>query len=135
MREFILLLMGAGFLAACGAEAPAADNPADSPLAVTTLLSSAVDVEGALETIVQEVRFAPGAEIPRHYHPGEEYIVVLEGEVTLLEDGAAPRVMRSGEAYKIVAGMVHAAKNGPEPARAIAFRVHQAGEPERIAAE
>nr|WP_267876806.1 cupin domain-containing protein [Massilia aquatica] len=47
----------------------------------------------------------------RHTHPGDEIGYVLEGEGQLLVDGAAPRLLRAGDAFVVPAGVVHDAHN------------------------
>jgi quercetin dioxygenase-like cupin family protein len=63
------------------------------------------------EAVVVRGEIAPGAGAPRHTHPGDEISYVLEGEAELLIDGAAPRIVKAGEAFVIPAGKVHGARN------------------------
>jgi hypothetical protein len=55
--------------------------------------------------------------------------------VTHVEDGAESKIYSAGEALRIPIGKVHAAQTGGQPARAIIFRVHRKGEPERTIVE
>ncbi|NHZ91324.1 cupin domain-containing protein [Massilia sp. CCM 8733] len=57
------------------------------------------------------VELAAGARAGRHTHPGDEIGYVLEGEGQLLVDGAAPRLLRAGDAFVVPAGVVHDAHN------------------------
>ena len=43
------------------------------------------------------VEFAPGAEFPRHSHPGEELAYMVEGELEYRIDGRAPVTLKAGE--------------------------------------
>jgi quercetin dioxygenase-like cupin family protein len=63
------------------------------------------------EAIQTRVDFAPGAAFPRHRHPGEEIIYVIEGSIDYEVDGKAPVTVKAGEILFIPAGTVHAAKN------------------------
>jgi quercetin dioxygenase-like cupin family protein len=63
------------------------------------------------EAIQTRVDFAPGAAFPRHRHPGEEIIYVIEGSIDYEVEGKAPVTVKAGEVLFIPAGTVHAAKN------------------------
>jgi quercetin dioxygenase-like cupin family protein len=62
------------------------------------------------ETIQTRVDFAPGAGFPKHRHPGEEIIYVIEGEIAYEVEGK-PVTVKAGGVLFIPAGAVHAAKN------------------------
>ena len=62
----------------------------------------------AIQTIVA---FAPGVTAPRHSHPGEEIIYVLEGLLEYQLDGQPPVTLKAGDVLFIPAGVVHSAKN------------------------
>jgi len=62
------------------------------------------------ETIQTRVDFAPGAAFPKHRHPGEEIIYVIEGEIAYEVEGK-PITVRAGGVLFIPAGAVHTAKN------------------------
>jgi len=55
--------------------------------------------------------FPPGAAVPRHTHPGEELVYVLEGTLEFQLEGQAPVTVKAGEVFFIPAGTVHTAKN------------------------
>jgi quercetin dioxygenase-like cupin family protein len=82
------------------------------------------------EAVVVRGEIAPGASAPRHTHPGDEISYVMEGEVELLIDGAAPRVIKAGEAFVVPAGTVHGARNaGAVPLRFVGVYVVDKGKP------
>jgi quercetin dioxygenase-like cupin family protein len=62
------------------------------------------------EAIQSRVDFAPGAAFPRHRHPGEEIIYVIEGSIEYEVEGK-PVTVKAGGVLFIPAGTVHAAKN------------------------
>jgi quercetin dioxygenase-like cupin family protein len=41
--------------------------------------------------------FAPSATAPKHFHPGTEFIYVIEGAVTFERDGQPPLTLKAGE--------------------------------------
>lgn len=63
------------------------------------------------EVIQARVEFAPGVAFPRHSHPGEEVIYVLEGSLEYQVDGQPPVTLKAGEVLLIPAGTIHAARN------------------------
>lgn len=85
-----------------------------------------------LEVVISDVVIPPNAQVPRHYHPGEEFLYLIEGSATHIEEGTPNREMKPGDALVIRMGKIHAPKAGPDGARAIVFRVHIEGEPERV---
>ena len=69
------------------------------------------------EVVQVRVDFDPGYVSPRHTHPGEEIIYVIEGSLEYQLDGKPPVTLKAGEALFIPAGTIHSAKNvGSGPA-------------------
>jgi quercetin dioxygenase-like cupin family protein len=63
------------------------------------------------EAVMTRAEFQPGAETPKHTHPGEEVGFVLEGELSIqFEDKPATR-LKAGESFFVAAGQVHQGKN------------------------
>lgn len=82
------------------------------------------------ETIQTLVGFPPGAVGPRHRHPGEEIIYVLEGSLEYDVDGRPPVTLRAGDVLFIPYGTVHAAKNvGSGHAAELATYIVEKGKP------
>jgi quercetin dioxygenase-like cupin family protein len=63
------------------------------------------------EVIQVLVEFAPGVVFPKHSHPGEEIVYVVEGVLEYQLDGKPPLTLKAGEVLFIPAGAIHAAKN------------------------
>jgi quercetin dioxygenase-like cupin family protein len=63
------------------------------------------------EVIQVRVEFDPGYVSPRHTHPGEEIIYVLEGTLEYEIGGEPPVRVKPGDVLFVPAGTVHAAKN------------------------
>src|SRR5580658_3289402 len=63
------------------------------------------------EVVQVRVEIDPGVTTPRHSHPGEEIIYVLEGSFEYQVEGQAPVTVKAGEVYFIPAGAIHTAKN------------------------
>src|SRR6478672_8734520 len=76
------------------------------------------------------VDFAPGGSFPRHRHPGEEIIYVLEGTIEYDVDGRRPVTLKAGDVLFVPYGVVHAAKNaGSTPAAELGTYVVEKGKP------
>ena len=63
------------------------------------------------EVVQARIDIAPGVLAPRHSHPGEEIIYVLEGSLEYQVEGKPPMTLKAGDVLLIPAGTIHAAKN------------------------
>ena len=82
------------------------------------------------EVIQTIVELAPGTTAPRHTHPGEEIIYVLEGTWEYTVQGKPPVTLKAGDVLFIPAGTIHAAKNvGSGNAAELATYVLEKGKP------
>jgi quercetin dioxygenase-like cupin family protein len=63
------------------------------------------------EVIQVLVEFAPGVSFPRHFHPGEEIVYVVEGSLEYAVEGKPPVTLEAGDVLFIPAGAVHAVRN------------------------
>lgn len=97
----------------------------------------AADLESApgFSVIISDVVIPAGRTVPKHTHPGEEFVYVLEGEAIHVEDGSPDRVLHAGDAMVIPKNRAHAPRGGKNGARAVAFRVHPTGAAERTLVE
>jgi quercetin dioxygenase-like cupin family protein len=57
------------------------------------------------------VELGPGVSAPKHTHPGEEIIYVLEGLLEYEVEGKPPVTLKAGDVLFIPAGTVHSARN------------------------
>jgi quercetin dioxygenase-like cupin family protein len=63
------------------------------------------------EVIQVRVDIAPGVVFPRHSHPGEEIVYMIEGSLEYRLDGRPPVTLNAGDVLFIPAGAIHAVKN------------------------
>ena len=63
------------------------------------------------EVVQVIVELEPGTTAPRHSHPGEEIIYVLEGTWEYTLDGKPPVVLKTGDVLFIPAGVTHSARS------------------------
>ena len=81
------------------------------------------------EVVQVRVDFDPGYLAPKHTHPGEEIIYVIEGTLDYEIDGKRSTV-KAGDVLFVPAGVVHSAKNvGTENAAELATYVVEKGKP------
>jgi quercetin dioxygenase-like cupin family protein len=67
---------------------------------------------------------------PRHSHPGDEIVYVLDGVLEYQLDGKPPVTLKAGEVLFIPARAIHAAKNvGSGDAQELATYIVEIGKP------
>jgi quercetin dioxygenase-like cupin family protein len=82
------------------------------------------------EAIQVRVDIGPGEVAPRHRHPGEEIIYVLEGTLEYEVEGKPPATLKAGDVLFIPYGTVHSARNpGSVNAAELATYVVEKGKP------
>ena len=82
------------------------------------------------EVLQARVDFAPGSSFPRHKHPGEEIIYVIEGTLEYELPDKGWITLKKGDVLFVPDGGVHAARNrGTEPAAELATYVLEKGKP------
>ena len=97
----------------------------------TELLKADLEGMTGKEGIMYIAELAPGAAAGKHFHPGPEFIYILEGSITLEPQGQAPQTFKAGEAVHNPAKNVHDGKNASTtaPAKALVFLVGEKGQP------
>jgi quercetin dioxygenase-like cupin family protein len=63
------------------------------------------------EVVQVRVELAPGVSFPKHTHPGEEIIYVLEGTWEYTVEGKPPVTLKAGDVLFIPAGTIHPARH------------------------
>jgi quercetin dioxygenase-like cupin family protein len=82
------------------------------------------------EAIQVRVDIAPGVTAPRHKHPGEEIIYVLEGTLRYQIEGQPPVTLKAGDVLFVPAETFHSAVNvGSVNAAELATYVVEKGKP------
>ena len=137
---YTLLVFVSILVVACGHDHDqhAHDHTHDTALAndievlkVENLLRDSLALAPDVEVIVSYLEVPTEAELAKHYHPGEEFVYVLEGEGDLTIKGETI-TLKKGDLYKIPIREVHSFKTNDSQARAVVFRVHEKGQPDRI---
>jgi quercetin dioxygenase-like cupin family protein len=88
------------------------------------------------EVVQARIDIDPGMVSPKHKHPGEEIIYVLEGSLEYQVEGKLPVTLNVGDVLFIPAGTIHAAKNvGNGNGAELATYVVEKGKPLIVMAE
>ena len=139
-----VVALGAIRLLGCdGASSTINEDQANSAVASVTapeglsagsneMLRAPITAAPELEVLISDVIIPADTEVPRHYHPGEEFVYVIEGSAIHVEEGKEDRLIETGDAMVIPPEAVHSPRGGLGGARAIVFRVHIKDQPERI---
>ena len=70
------------------------------------------DLSAAGREVIQvRVDFDAGYVAPRHTHPGEEVIYVIEGTLEYQIEGQPTRTVKPGDVLFVPAGAIHSVKN------------------------
>jgi quercetin dioxygenase-like cupin family protein len=118
----VMLILGSGL-------APDVAQGQEAGTKRTDLQRHDLSVPGR-EVVQVRVDFDPGYVSPRHTHPGEEIIYVLEGSLEYEVEGKPPVTLKAGDVLFIPAGTVHAAKNvGSGNGAELAIYVVEKGKP------
>ena len=124
MAAAMLLAVSAGLVTA-----PASAQ--EQTVTRTELMRVPVEGFAGKEGVVYTADFAPGAAAPRHSHPGQEFIYMLEGSLVLEPDGAPARTLKAGETATQSPNHVHEARNASvsEPAKVLVVLLLDKGKP------
>jgi quercetin dioxygenase-like cupin family protein len=126
------LIAAATLIAAIGLALPTAeaqDNMFGGLKRIETLPPHDFSVPGH-EISQSLVEFPPGTAAPRHFHPGEELVYVVEGTLEYDLDGRPPAIVKTGHSLLIPYGVVHGVKNvGSDTAIELGTYVAEKGKP------
>jgi quercetin dioxygenase-like cupin family protein len=82
------------------------------------------------EVVQARVELGPGGQFPKHWHPGEEIIYILEGSLEYQIEGKPWVTLKAGDVLFIPARTIHAARNvGDMPGSELATYVVEKGKP------
>lgn len=96
----------------------------------TEIMTTPLAGDGTREVKIVNVILPPGADSGRHFHHGDQYTTVQEGEIKITVDGAGEHVLKAGQALHIDAMTVHRTQNlSDQPARTTEFFIIAKGQP------
>jgi len=79
------------------AHAQQEERPYPPPPGSNEVLRSSLAGTPGIEVIVSDVVIPPNAQVPRHYHPGEEFLYLIEGSAIHVEEGKPDLPMKAGD--------------------------------------
>jgi quercetin dioxygenase-like cupin family protein len=125
------LTQGAALALLIGSAIVLSAAPPPRPAGTTRADLQRHDLSAAGREVLQaRVEFAPGSSFPRHTHPGEEIIYVIEGTLEYELEGKGWVAFKAGDVLFVPNGAVHAARNsGKVPAAELATYVLEKGKP------
>ena len=129
MRRFFAALLASG-TAAC-ASAPGAIPVYAPPPGVNEVMAGPIASDPGHTLILGDLNMPAGAEIPRHYHHGEEFIYVIGGSATVSRAGMPDVTLGPGDTVIIPPGVVHWGRAGPKGLRSISSWVKDDSKPMR----
>jgi quercetin dioxygenase-like cupin family protein len=104
-------------------------------LKIENLTTSVLERVKDTEVVVSRITVPPNTALPKHWHPGEEFIYVLEGSATIWLKGGAETKVKAGDVFKVPLKKIHTARTGKAGAKIVVFRVHEKGKPVRVNVE
>ena len=104
-------------------------------LKIDNLLRDTLALREGVEVIMSYLEMPKETTLPTHYHPGEEYVYMLHGSGELSLKDQSKVIVKSGDVVKVPLKQVHSFSTLDEGAKAVVFRVHEKGQPDRILIE
>jgi quercetin dioxygenase-like cupin family protein len=131
MRNLLITACSVATFIAFTAAVPAlaGGEPKQTKLLNTTL----DDINREVNIVLAE--FGPGAETPRHLHPGNLFVYVLEGSLEVHVEGKEPQRISAGEVFQEVPDKPMLGRNvsSSDVARVIIFQIGEVGKPLTVA--
>jgi len=128
---FLCLIVGS-IMSLGTASKSEADESKISTLKLANLLRTELEIVEGVEVIMSLIEVPSDTSLAKHYHPGEEFVYILEGSGTVWQKGKPEIRLKQGDVFKVPLEQVHTAKTDTNGFKALVFRVHKKGEPERI---
>jgi quercetin dioxygenase-like cupin family protein len=106
-------------------------NEHPEPVKRTVLLRTDLAGTEGQEGVMWLIEIAPGAATGKHYHPGQEFVYVLEGAGRTEVEGKPPVTVKAGEELYLPPRQVHNTTNTSTtaPAKALVVYVGAKGQP------
>lgn len=102
---------------------------------INNLLRDSIGLAEDVEVVMSYVEVPKNSTLPTHWHPGEEFVYMLEGGGEVFFNDGSSRVVRAGDVAKVPLKFVHRFSTTEQSARMIVFRVHEKGQPDRVLVE
>ena len=109
----------------------------DAKEVVTPLLKTPVLGAEGKEVVIAHLSAPPGFVTTRHYHPGQLFVYVVAGSVSIELDGEAPVKLGPGDVFQETPGHPMVGKNlsATHGAEAVIFQIGDVGAPMQVDTE
>ena len=104
-------------------------------LEINNIMTNDLELVEGTEVVVSHLVMPANTTLPKHWHPGEEFVYVLEGSGILWQKGKSDVILKKGDVFKVPLKQIHTAKTLDEGATILVFRVHEKGKPVRVNVE
>ena len=104
-------------------------------LIVKDIIKDHLEFVEDVEIVVSHLTIPPNMQLPKHWHPGEEFQYYLKGSGVLWQEGKPDIHLKKGDIFHLPFKQVHSARSLEDGATVLVFRVHQKGEPVSIKIE
>jgi quercetin dioxygenase-like cupin family protein len=129
MRKFVFVACAAAAIggAMAGALSCAAEPVKSQP---TELMTTPLTGDADREVKILNVVLPPGSDSGRHYHHGDQYTAVQEGEIHIAVEGSGDHMLKAGDVLHIDPMTVHRTQNtSGQPARTTELFIVAKGKP------
>ena len=139
--SILLLFLSLAFLS-CSSEVKPAEG-VDSAIAkneitemkIENLLRDSLELAEGVEVVVSYLELPKNTTLPLHYHPGEEFVYMIEGSGQLTLNDTSKIILKAGDVFKVPFKQIHSFSTLDEDVKGIVYRVHESGQPDRILIE
>ena len=122
MRRHVVLFLMATILAFAGfncSEKPEQAEPEKKKdilsgtiqgLKIDNIMTSQLELAEGIEVVVSHVVIPANTTLPKHWHPGEEFVYVLEGSEVLWQKDKSDTHLKKGDVFKVPLKQIHTAR-------------------------
>ena len=104
-------------------------------LKIVNLLRDSLGLAEGIEVVISYIELPKNTSLPSHYHPGEEFVYLIQGSGELTLKDKSKIIVKAGETAKVPLRHVHSFSSLDEDVKAVVFRVHEKGQADRTLVE
>jgi quercetin dioxygenase-like cupin family protein len=104
-------------------------------LKIENLLRDSLALAEGVEVVISYIELPKNTTLPSHFHPGEEFVYLIQGSGELTLKDESKIIVKAGETAKVPLKHVHSFSSLNEDVKGVVFRVHEKGQPDRILVE
>ena len=104
-------------------------------LKIENLLRDSLELADGVEVIMSYIELPKNTTLPSHYHPGEEFVYLIQGSGELKLKDESKIIIKAGQTAKVPLKHIHSFSSLNEDVKGVVFRVHEKGKPDRTLVE